>query len=1332
MKNIKIFIALCLTFLLLQKTNAQDTIRINLTEPSGVPGEQVCVDVSFTNFVDIQSVQFTLKYDPAKLTFVSIQKGALANLDPTIHFNSNKAGELRLAYADFIQGQNIPDGVTAFSFCFNIKGNVGDFDCLIFDNTGSITTEFSDSNGDIIPHKNKACNKISFVAPTLKPLRLAIDKGRGEPGDTVCVPIRVFDFQKIRTLGYTLNWDSQKLKFEYLSAVNTQFAPQGVNTNFYSINPQTGAMQINWNVALANTTSLTLPDSTVLFTLCFKVVGNAGDLTCLKVAINPVPNVITTTSNNQNVGLISSDGCVRIPAEINPVGLSFCNNNQLKKLNVGEEICMDVKVTNFDSIGGMALNINWDKNFFEFVRAEVVNPPDLVNGVTWTFNDLKVDEGFIGIGFESINYSTLPANTTAFRICLKARGVTGLTQGLKLAQFPIVNEVWSKASPNGEDIGFEILSDNCPILIESPIKIIDTLIVQPNCKNPIAGRINLTVGGGIEPYFYKWSPNAQGAATTKDVKDLPTGIFYCTVTDSNVPNPNLLIAIFDLAGDLTKPTATAKIIGNLECKDNSFVVLDGTGSSSGQFYTYKWLSENGVFGSDDAQITASALSATTYIFQVTDERNGCTKHDTVQVAPAPGAPIANAGPIKTVPCQLQNVPISLDGCQSSTTDVKYLWGSTNGGQVINNIDKCNPTVRGKATYILTVTSTTNNCKAYSKTQVIGDSNTPIAEAFVGDSLNCLNGVVTLDATQSSAGVGTKYEWISLNGNSILNSTNLKATANRAGDYILKVTNGVGCVASDTITVYDFRNDTVKANVITPARMTCDGSPTILNASASSKGANIVYSWVVAPNNPGIILSGANTPTPIIGLAGKYLFSVKNRISYCEDIAAVNVLNANVPQGVEAGVDSILTCNTREIQLSGEAPSGTDYDLRWTTRNGTIKSGATTLAPIISKAGTYLFTVTEKATNCKTLDSLVITADFEKPNAKIIGLKELTCGADSIQLNAEGSLGADLFEWFTQDGEFLTATTLSRVDVSKAGTYILLAKKVSNGCVDSAIHVINFILPDKGKTGKDTVLCTTNKFTLKATISGNSIGQWTSLDGAIVDDPTANITDIDSLKIGRNRFAWVLSAKGCPDFSKDTIEIFVETDITAKDDIVSQRNRGQSINLPLTNNDDLKGTKAWKVEVLGELSNGTLERVGQNLRFKPLACYAGVQEFNYQVCSQFCPTKCDTAKVKLNIQEDPTSCDSIVIQNVITPNGDGKNDIFRIDAIEFQPQRFKDAELIIFNRWGDVVYRSAKPYANDWTGTSSNGADLPEGTYYYLLDLNVAGGDSYRGDITILR
>lgn len=84
---------------------------------------------------------------------------------------------------------------------------------------------------------------------------------------------------------------------------------------------------------------------------------------------------------------------------------------------------------------------------------------------------------------------------------------------------------------------------------------------------------------------------------------------------------------------------------------------------------------------------------------------------------------------------------------------------------------------------------------------------------------------------------------------------------------------------------------------------------------------------------------------------------------------------------------------------------------------------------------------------------------------------------------------------------------------------------------------------------------------------------------------------------------------------------------------------------------------------------------------------------------------------------------VFIPNVITPNGDGKNDQFRITRLGNYP----NSELMIFNRWGNMVYRSAN-YQNNWDGRGLN-----EGTYYYALLLNTPTGKvRYSGWVQLLR
>ena len=74
---------------------------------------------------------------------------------------------------------------------------------------------------------------------------------------------------------------------------------------------------------------------------------------------------------------------------------------------------------------------------------------------------------------------------------------------------------------------------------------------------------------------------------------------------------------------------------------------------------------------------------------------------------------------------------------------------------------------------------------------------------------------------------------------------------------------------------------------------------------------------------------------------------------------------------------------------------------------------------------------------------------------------------------------------------------------------------------------------------------------------------------------------------------------------------------------------------------------------------------------------------------------------------------IVVPNVITVNGDGNNDTWHIQHIEGYP----NATFEIYNRWGNLVWKSGG-YPKEWDGTNfRNGEVLPDGTYFYIINLH---------------
>lgn len=145
--------------------------------------------------------------------------------------------------------------------------------------------------------------------------------------------------------------------------------------------------------------------------------------------------------------------------------------------------------------------------------------------------------------------------------------------------------------------------------------------------------------------------------------------------------------------------------------------------------------------------------------------------------------------------------------------------------------------------------------------------------------------------------------------------------------------------------------------------------------------------------------------------------------------------------------------------------------------------------------------------------------------------------------------------------------------------------------------------------------------------------------------------------------------------------------------------GQEATINVLEN-DLPGSSAiitGSVEVTLPPANGKVQAENGTIIYTPNPGFVGTDEFEYQITDENGLTS--TAKVYVTVAPR-----ELLIPNVITPNGDGKNDNFVIVGAE----AYDRLELIIVNRWGNEVYKN-DDYKNVW-----NGQGLNEGTYFYII------------------
>jgi len=130
---------------------------------------------------------------------------------------------------------------------------------------------------------------------------------------------------------------------------------------------------------------------------------------------------------------------------------------------------------------------------------------------------------------------------------------------------------------------------------------------------------------------------------------------------------------------------------------------------------------------------------------------------------------------------------------------------------------------------------------------------------------------------------------------------------------------------------------------------------------------------------------------------------------------------------------------------------------------------------------------------------------------------------------------------------------------------------------------------------------------------------------------------------------------------------------------------------------------------------TLDSLG-NYSYIPDEGSCGNDNFTYEICNN---VGCVEATVSIYV-----GCESVVVYGGFSPNGDDVNDFFIIRGLEDHPAH----NIRVFNRWGNMIFEGEN-YQNNWDGTW-NGGRLPQGTYFYFVELNDASKTKLSGAVYI--
>ena len=837
-------------------------------------------------------------------------------------------------------------------------------------------------------------------------------------------------------------------------------------------------------------------------------------------------------------------------------------------------------------------------------------------------------------------------------------------------------------------------------------------------------------------FIYQWvalSGNDPTDETTLSPTITSPGEYLIIVTDTI--NGCMSMDTVEVTADENYPIVEAGGNGTITCNDPAIMLDASLVSSSGPGFVFSWVNGDGnTMGiTDENTLTPTVDLPGLYVLTITNTANNCSATDNVVVFTNNTPPVAVVAQ-DTVSFDCETTAV-LDATGTTTVGVEYLWKTTMG-TILAGGDSLVATISQGGDFVFCVTNIDNGCADTVDVFVHPKEQAPEIVVEFPDNITCNFPQVTLDATGSTLFPNQVYTWTTNPTGNFVDPpgvNTLNPVVDQAAFYSFIVTDTItGCTYGGGALVLADTNS-VEVTGMVDSSITCVNDVVTLEASFTTNSTNLGVGWSTIDGN---IITPDTTQLMIdVDAGGFYSFIAMDTITGCADTLELEVLTDTIPPTADAGMTMELPCSANSITLDGSgSSSGPDIEYLWTTdMNGNIESGGNLNMAVVTETGDYTLLVTDTTNGC-TATSTVNVFSSQAVTATAVAIAQLDCGVLSINLDGTGSTeGVNITYLWTpslggviEDGD-ITLTP----EVSAPGTYTLLVTDIMTGCTDEFDVVVEFnnSFPN-ADAGSDETTCE-NVWSLNGNLPANTTGLWLSLGSAIPTDPSDPTTEVTGLVTGENIFVWSLSAIGCPEYSTDTVIILLEIAPEATDDSFVLE-EGQVLNLDVSTNDVAVG---GSYTILSNVVNGVLvDNSSGSYSYTPNLEYIGPDEFQYELCAVACPDACDIATVSIFVNPaEPKPIDTLLNQkiNTITPNGDGLNDNMVFDILIQNQGEYETREFIVFNRWGNMVY-DTKEYNNDWNGTNNNDKPLPEGTYYYILRLDVDAGIIMKGGVTILR
>lgn len=528
----------------------------------------------------------------------------------------------------------------------------------------------------------------------------------------------------------------------------------------------------------------------------------------------------------------------------------------------------------------------------------------------------------------------------------------------------------------------------------------------------------------------------------------------------------------------------------------------------------------------------------------------------------------------------------------------------------------------------------------------------------------------------------------------------------AGTWQVVVASSLTC---DTIVSVTITEPGILAPIaVQTSQVSCPGgSDGVASATQTGGTGPFQYQW----DDANLSTTNVVTGLPI----GTYNVIITDD-NLCVANASVTITEPS-PINISVDIEDAACFGTSSAEITANVTGGTTpYTYAWNPGNLTGQ----TVSNIT--AGTYSVTVTD-ANNCTgTFNNIIVG----QPTAVVINSTQVTnisCfGANdgSIATNVSGGSAPYTYQW--NDPTVQTSATATNLSPGNYGVVVLDANNCPATSAGLVIAEPEVLTVSVGSTTPITCEGGADGVAVAAVTGGTLPYNYLWSDG----QQTATATDLPQ---GIYVLA-VTDANGCAGSATATIEAPVvpfNAGFT-----ISPETGLQPLDITITNTSVGGTSYAWHFGDGNTTTTNDLSDV--------VYMYADSGSFDVMLVATDANTGCiDTVIVEGAIYITPTS--RLNVPNVITPNGDGVNDMFPIDPTQnnffpFEIRNIKDFRGRIYNRWGQLVYEWTQALGG-WEGRSLSGVPVEPATYYYVITAVGIDGDAQtqyelKGAVLVIR